>query len=419
MNFLLVVLRRILGAGLLPVAAGIALLGAAAMLAIVSPLTSSVLAVSLTGLAAILVIGSLFGTLAFQVAGARKPHGHGHRFGLALTAVLALTAITLLFKPLELTAHTAQPRLDTQYWQLSTGSRLAYTRFAAAGGRRAEPIVFLHGGPGAPLRDSEHAFFERFAGEGYDVYLYEQAGTGRSDPLRDLRDYTVQRNVDDLEAIRRTIGAERLILIGQSWGAVLAAHYAADHPQRVAKLVFPSPGPMRHADQVRIDASRTAAASADTTPPLRVMAAWYFAEVNPRLAANFAPPQEMNNYMGSVAPRLMRQSYCAGDAASVPRVDGAGFNFYANRLTQQDMELHSDPRPALRLGATPTLVMKGECDYVPWEVARDYKSSFPNSRMVYLEHTGHLLWGGQPDLTFRVMRAFLADAPLPVGEVAF
>jgi pimeloyl-ACP methyl ester carboxylesterase len=52
-------------------------------------------------------------------------------------------------------------------------------------------------------------------------------------------------------------------------------------------------------------------------------------------------------------------------------------------------------------------------------VARDYKSSFPNSRMVYLEHTGHLLWGGQPDLTFRVMRAFLADAPLPVGEVAF
>ncbi len=189
------------------------------------------------------------------------------------------------------------------------------------------------------MRESEHQFFERFAREGYDVYLYEQAGTGRSDPLRDLRDYTVQRNVDDLEAIRRTIGAERLILIGQSWGAILAAHYTADHPQRVAKLIFPSPGPMRHADQVRIDASRTAAARADMTPPLRVMAAWYFAEVNPGLAANFAPPQEMNSYMGSVAPRLMRQSYCAGDAASVPRVDGAGFNFYANRLTQQDLEL--------------------------------------------------------------------------------
>lgn len=417
MNLLLVVLRRILGAGLLPVAAGIALLGAAAVLAIVSPLTSSVLAVSLTGLAAILVIGSLFGTVAFQVAGARKPHGHGHRFGLALTAVLALTAIALLFKPLELTAHTAQPRLDTQYWQLSTGSRLAYTRFAAAGGHRAEPIVFLHGGPGAPLRDGDHRFFERFAREGYDVYLYEQAGTGRSDPLRDLRDYTVQRNVDDLESIRRIIGAERLILIGQSWGAVLAAHYAADHPQRVAKLLLPSPGPMRASEQLEIDASRTAAARADMAPPLRVMAAGYFAEVNPGLAANFASPQEMNDYMASVAPRLMRQSYCAGDAASVPRVDGAGFNFYANRLTQQDLESHSDPRPALRRGSTPTLVMKGECDYVPWLVARDYVSSFPNSRMVFLERTGHLLWGGQPDLTFQVMRAFLADDPLPIGEL--
>jgi proline iminopeptidase len=98
-------------------------------------------------------------------------------------------------------------------------------------------------------------------------------------------------------------------------------------------------------------------------------------------------------------------------------VDGAGFNFYANRLTQQDLESHSDPRPALRRGSTPTLVMKGECDYVPWLVARDYVSSFPNSRMVFLERTGHLLWGGQPDLTFQVMRAFLADDPLPIAEI--
>ncbi|MCK7500066.1 MAG: alpha/beta hydrolase [Comamonadaceae bacterium] len=141
------------------------------------------------------------------------------------------------------------------------------------GGTAPSPSSSSTADPGRRCAIEDRQFFERFAREGYDVYLYEQAGTGRSDPLRDLRDYTVQRNVDDLEAIRRTIGAERLILIGQSWGAVLAAHYAADHPQRVAKLIFPSPGPMRHADQRTIDASRTAAARADMTPPLRVMAA--------------------------------------------------------------------------------------------------------------------------------------------------
>lgn len=419
LNPILRLLRGVLGASLLPVAAAVAVLGAAAMLAIVSPLTSSVLAVSLTLLGAILVVGSLFGTLAFQVAGIRRPHGHGHRFGLTLTAVLGLAATMLLFKPLELTAHVAQPRADTRYWQLSTGSHLAYTLFPAVGWRRPEPIVFLHGGPGAPLRESDREFFERFARQGYDVYLYEQVGTGRSEPLQNLRDYTVRRNVDDLEAIRRTLGAERLILIGQSWGAALAARYAAAHPQQVAKLLFLSPGPMSTSGELAIDASRTAAAGADTTPPLRVMAARYLADVNPGLAANFAPPQEMNDYMGSVAPRLMRQSYCAGDAASVPRVDGGGFNFYANQVTQQDLRSQTDPRPELRQSETPTLVMKGECDYVPWAVALDYRASFPNSRGVYLAHTGHLLWGGQPDLTFQVMRAFLEDAPLPAGQREF
>jgi proline iminopeptidase len=412
--------RRLVGAALLSLAGIAAVLGAALSLGLALRLTESIALAGLTALGVSLLFGTGFGALAFRLAGARQARGRGHRFGLALTALVAAAGAVLLFKPLDVPADTLAARHDTRYWALATGSRLAYSHFPATGERRAEPIVFLHGGPGAPLRESEYRFFERFARDGYDVYLYEQLGTGRSDAPPDLRAYTVHRSIEDLEAIRNAVGAERLILVGQSWGAALAAHYTAAHPQRVAKLIFPSPGPMSHTQRVQPDARRTVGAVYNfgvPQPPLRVVAAGYLAGVNPQLAASFAPPQEMNGYMGSISPRVMDLSYCANQAGSVPAVDRAGFDFYANRLLQRDLDRQADVRPVLRGSTAPVLVMKGECDYVPWAVAQDYRRSFGNARLVYLEGTGHLLWGGQPDQTYAVMRAFLADAPLPAREL--
>ena len=69
------------------------------------------------------------------------------------------------------------------------------------------------------------------------MYLFDQAGSGLSDRLP-AADYTVERFVADIEAIRQQIGTERLILIGHSWGGTLVAHYAAAHPDRVAKVGY-------------------------------------------------------------------------------------------------------------------------------------------------------------------------------------
>jgi proline iminopeptidase len=97
-------------------------------------------------------------------------------------------------------------------------------------------------------------------------------------------------------------------------------------------------------------------------------------------------------------------------------VEQAGFDFYANRLLQRDLDRQQDVRHILRNAQMPVLVMKGECDYVPWIVAQDYRRTFGNARLVYLARTGHLLWGGQPDQAYAVMRAFLADEALPLPD---
>lgn len=99
-----------------------------------------------------------------------------------------------------------------------------------------EPVVFLHGGPG---QGSVH--FAELAGPLLEPSLrmvyFDQRASGRSDPSPDGA-YTLPMLVADVEALRQAIGAERLALIGQSFGGTLALEYAAAYPERVSAVVI-------------------------------------------------------------------------------------------------------------------------------------------------------------------------------------
>ena len=56
--------------------------------------------------------------------------------------------------------------------------------------------------------------------------------------------FSVDRQVDDLEEIRKKLGFERITVLGHSWGGGLAAFYAAAHPDRVKKLIVYNGGPV-------------------------------------------------------------------------------------------------------------------------------------------------------------------------------
>jgi hypothetical protein len=114
--------------------------------------------------------------------------------------------------------------VPTRDWQLSTGSRIAYYHLEPPTGvtKKAPPIIYLHGGPGGSVSESNIRFFQRFAEHGYDVYLYDQAGGGRSD-LLPVQEYSHQRNLDDLAAIIQIIGPDKVVLIGLSYGGTMLA----------------------------------------------------------------------------------------------------------------------------------------------------------------------------------------------------
>lgn len=63
-------------------------------------------------------------------------------------------------------------------------------------------------------------------------------GHGRSPTPVSETDYSVEAYVDQFERVRKLSGASDVIMIGQSFGAGLAMHYAIQHPQRVRALII-------------------------------------------------------------------------------------------------------------------------------------------------------------------------------------
>lgn len=70
----------------------------------------------------------------------------------------------------------------------------------------------------------------------FQVLRYDQRGNGLSD--WDVRDFSLGRFVEDLEAVVAAAGAERFALYGSSQGAPIAIAYAARHPERVSHLIL-------------------------------------------------------------------------------------------------------------------------------------------------------------------------------------
>ena len=139
-----------------------------------------------------------------------------------------------------------------------------------------DPVFFLAGGPGQAAVATFPALAPVFNDVMKDrgIVLVDQRGTGKSNPLNckneaseqfgsdpaaartwiegciaelsakaDLRRYTTTDAVADLDAVRKAIGADKINLIGVSYGTRMAQQYTLRHPQHVRTVTLDSPVP--------------------------------------------------------------------------------------------------------------------------------------------------------------------------------
>ena len=129
-----------------------------------------------------------------------------------------------LYPPIE-PYGTGMLRLDavhSMYWEQS-------------GNPQGEPVVFLHGGPGAGATSTHRRFFDP---DHYRIVIFDQRGAGRSLPLGETGDNTITHLIADMERLRQLLNIERWRLFGGSWGSTLALAYAQAHPRRCTGIIL-------------------------------------------------------------------------------------------------------------------------------------------------------------------------------------
>ncbi|XVQ13133.1 alpha/beta fold hydrolase [Spirillospora sp. CA-255316] len=411
------ILRRAFGAALLLAAAVVASLAGIVGFLCLAAITAVVPVLAATGLVVVAGAAFLFGLPAFGLLGVRRKCRAALLLAAGLTVAVAALASITVFRPGPVPVAAARPA-GVRFWDLPTGSRIAYVRAAATGKARPTPVVFLHGGPGTPGEGIPVAG-SVLAAKGFDVYAYDQLGAGRSTRLSDVRGYTVARHVADLEAIRRTIGADKIVIVGQSWGGSLAAQYLAAHPDHVAKVVFSSPGalwpralPDGDGDPWERLAPEQKKRFDKLTSSPRMLAAFLLLGINPNAAHAMLGDREADERFHEMALVGKDTTSCPGTAPRTPHENRQGF--YVNQITSKDLREVGDPRPVLRRVRVPALIMRGECDFVTWAATRDYRRTLPNSTLVLVEGAGHAIAGDQPAVYTDLLQSFLLDRRLPL-----
>ena len=107
--------------------------------------------------------------------------------------------------------------------------------FAEYGLPDAPAAVVLHGGPGSACHGGMLSWFDLSKQR---VVLFDQRGAGRSLPSGALTDNNTAALILDIERLRSHLQIERWMVVGGSWGALLALLYTAQFGQRVSSLIL-------------------------------------------------------------------------------------------------------------------------------------------------------------------------------------
>ena len=229
--------------------------------------------------------------------------------------------------------------------------------------------------------------------EKHTALLYvEPVGTGASGRLPPSG-YTLAGDVADLEALRVALGLDRVSLLGHSYGGAVVLSYAIARPGRLAKLILLDTAPTFGSDwQDDVDANMAGFAAEP-----------WFADA---MAANDITTSTAEEWLG----QFRRQ---------------AGFYFfdYTSHKTDYDalfakvrfwmdagrrMQSPYDVRAQLSTVKVPTLIVVGVRDAIcSPKFARQMNESIVGSKLIVLEHSGHLGHVEEPRVLAAALDAFI------------
>lgn len=271
------------------------------------------------------------------------------------------------------------PTAREHHLQVSTG-RL-YVRELGAG----RPLVVLHGGPAL---DHQYLLPEMdVLASDFAVTYYAQRGRGASYSGEGPTDVDLRSELADLDLVRTRVVAEPMVLLGHSWGGLLAMEYAAAHPQHVSHLVLLSPAPVSSAGYEELTREWQARRTAEQA---RVLAA--LAQDRDYLAGDLAKDAAAGraHFAATVADsaqldELVRRCQANFDPESLVAARAIGAKLTAATWGNREYDLTR----RLRDLSVPTLVISADNDFIPLTVMREIVGAIPGARFETIEGAGH------------------------------
>ena len=277
-----------------------------------------------------------------------------------------------------------------------SGVKLYYRLVGTSG----EPVVLIHGGPGFTsdyLADDLTPMARN-----HSLFVYDQRGIGRSTLVSDSTALAAQRYVEDLEAIRKHLGLEKLTLLGHSWGVAPATLYAIQYPERVRRMILVGTIPAQQSALTR--AFESMAAARDSATLRRMAELSRIREANPadRSACREYYQLWFTPFFGtSSAASRMQGNVCAGSPESLTNKPNVG------RFTWASLG-NWDWNTSLSSVRVPTLIIQGELDPLPIQSAREWAAAMPNARLLALKGVGHFPYVESPEVFFAAVNRFLS-----------
>jgi pimeloyl-ACP methyl ester carboxylesterase len=266
-------------------------------------------------------------------------------------------------------------------------------------------VILLHGFP--EFWYSWRQQIPALANAGFHVVAPDQRGYNRSDKPVGVAAYSITALTQDVANLIRDCGAERAVVVGHDWGAVVAWNFAMRYPQMLERLVIMNvPHPQRFLRGLR------------TLRQLRK--SWYMfffqlpwlPEASIR-AAHFATlrhtfrtdPVQPESFSAEDIARYM-------EALAQPGALTAAINYYRAAFRRTPAQ---QPSGFQRIDA-PVLVIWGEQDrYLGSELAEPDRQLVPNVRVERLPEASHWVQVDQPEIVNRLLLDFLAEQPAPAS----
>lgn len=301
------------------------------------------------------------------------------------------------------------------YWRVEDDVRLFYTTQGTG-----RPILVVHGGPGFPMHRPLMGL-EPLTKE-HSVICYDQRGCGKStrpfDRFSSKNYYAnmkeleqtlgIGAHVADIERIRRILGKEKLVLLGHSFGAFLAAMYAAEFPEHVEALILVAPAGVLllpdEGDGFFAEIRKFLPGDKQIEYDAFLKEYLDFGSIFSKSESELA---QMNRKLGQFF--LTASGLPVGaENNGIPQGNG-GWMVHALYFS---MGMRHDYRSALKNVEARALIIHGEGDIVPERISRMYADCLPHSRLHLMRtgqtHGGHFPFREQPETFATTVNGFLA-----------